>query len=181
MSVALEPKPSEPMAAGEGKCAAVMRRALVSVMVGGFLVGACGGGHDDGASQTSAESEEIVIQTSVTIAPTEGAEPIATGEILEGSTLGGSPFCVGGTIRDTHGSPDPEVFLIARTITCPDGNVRIDLKPELSQSLTQTGSWTIVGGTGAFEGLGGTGKMEVTNDPDPDAPARETLTGTVTH
>src|SRR5262245_55789102 len=168
------------MVAGEDRYAAVMRGVVVPVLVGGFLVGACGGGDDDGASQSSAESEEVVIQTSVTIAPTEGAEPIATGEILEGSTLAGSPFCVGGIIRDTHGSPDPEVFLIARTITCPDGKVRIDLKPELSQTLTQTGSWTIVGGTGDFEGLSGSGEMKVTNDPNPEMPARETLTGTVT-
>jgi hypothetical protein len=156
-----------------------MRGAVVPAVVGALLVAGCGGSEDD-ASETSAEPEQVVIRTSVTIAPTEGAEPIATGEVLEGSTLGDSPFCVGGTIRDTHGSADPEVFLIARTITCPDGRVRLDLSPEPSQSLTQTGSWTIVSGSGAFEGLSGSGKMEVTNDPDPDAPARETLTGTAT-
>lgn len=157
-----------------------MRRTVVLVLVGLLLAGACGGG-EDSTSETSAESEQLVIRTSVSIAPTDRAEPIATGEVLEGSTLGGAPFCVGGTIRDTHGSPDPEVSLIARTITCPDGRVRIDLSPELSEGLSQTGSWTIVSGTGAFEGLSGSGEMEVTNDPDPDAPARETLTGTITH
>jgi hypothetical protein len=63
----------------------------------------------------------------VAIAAASGAETIATGEVLEGSTLGGSPFCVGGTILDTHGSPDPAEEphgLIDRTITCPDGTVR---------------------------------------------------------
>jgi hypothetical protein len=156
-----------------------MRRAIVPVLAGVLLVGACGGG-ENGASETSAESEQVVIETSVSIAATERAETIATGEVLEGSTLGGSPFCVGGTIEDSHGSSDPEVILIARTITCPDGKVRIDLRPELTQSLTQTGSWTIVSGSGAYEGLSGGGEMEITNDPDPDAPARETFTGTVT-
>lgn len=156
-----------------------MHRAVVPFIVGVLLVGACGGGEDD-ASETNGESEQLVIRTSVTIAPTAGAEPIATGEIVEGSTLGDSPFCVGGTIRDTHGSPDPEVLLIARTITCPDGKVRLDLSPELSQSSTQTGSWIIVSGTGAFEGLSGGGEMETVYDPDPEAPARETLTGTAT-
>jgi hypothetical protein len=115
-------------------------------------------------------------------ATTPGAEPIGTGEVLEGSTLGGSPFCVGGTILDTHGSPDPEVALIARTITCPEGRVRMDITPEVSQGmpqdLTQTGSWTIVSGTGAFEGLRGSGEMEIVYDPN--EPARETFTGTVT-
>src|SRR5215207_3664469 len=144
-----------------------------------ILVVACAGG-EDGSSETSAKSEQVVIRTSVTIAATERAEPIATGAVLDGSTLGGSPFCVGGTILDSHGSPDPEVLLIARTITCPDGKVRMDLTPELSQGPTQTGTWKIVSGTGAFEGLTGKGEMEVTYDPDNDVLAHETYSGTVT-
>jgi hypothetical protein len=156
-----------------------MHKAVVPVLVGVLLVGACGGG-EDGASETSTESEQVVIRTSVSIAPTPGAEPIATGEILKGSTLGGSPFCVGGTILDSHGSSDPDVWLIARTITCLDGRVRMDLTPEVPQGLSQTGSWTIVSGTGAFEGLSGSGEIEITYDPDDDALARETYTGTVT-
>lgn len=165
-----------------------MRGAVVVVLVGGLLVGACGGG-DDGVSESSATStsersgEPVVIQTRLAVAATSGAEPIATGEVLEGSTLGGSPFCVGGTILDSHASLDPAMEpygLIDRTITCPDGTVRVGLTPEDSQSLTRVGSWTIVSGTGAFEGLHGSGEMQVTNDPDDDALAHETLTGTVT-
>ena len=166
-----------------------MRRAMVLVLGGVLLLGACGDGEDgaadtNAASTTDAAGEPIVIRTSVVGAATPGAEPIATGEVLEGSTLGGSPFCVGGTILDTHGSPDPEVALIARTITCPEGRVRMDITPEVSQGmpqdLTQTGSWTIVSGTGAFEGLRGSGEMEIVYDPDPNEPARGTHTGTVT-
>jgi hypothetical protein len=99
-----------------------MRTAVLVVL--GVLLGACGQGQD-GASDPSAASttqqrgEPIVIRTSISIAPEPGAEVIATGEVLNGSTLGGSPFCVGGTILDVHGSTDPEVLLIARTITCP--------------------------------------------------------------
>jgi hypothetical protein len=166
-----------------------MRRAVVLVLGGVLLLGGCGDG-EGGAADTNAAStsdgaaEPIVIRTSVVGATTPGAEPIGTGEVLEGSTLGGSPFCVGGTILDTHGSPDPEVALIARTITCLEGTVRMDLTPEVSQGmpqdLTQTGSWTIVSGTGAFEGLRGSGEMEIVYDPDPNEPARGTYTGTVT-
>jgi hypothetical protein len=105
---------------------------------------------------------------------------IATGDVLEGSTLGGAPFCVGGTILDSHGSNDPEVLLIARTITCPEGSVQMDVTPEVPRGLTQTGSWAIVGGTGDFEGLRGSGNVEIAYDPDPEAPARETYTGTAT-
>ena len=37
----------------------------------------------------------------------------------------------------------------------------------------------IVGGTGAFEGLRGSGEMKVVNGPDADSPALVTFTGTV--
>jgi hypothetical protein len=165
-----------------------MRRAVVLVLVAVFLVGACGGG-EDRAAETSAAStiisagETIVIRTRLTVAATPESEPIATGEVLEDSTLGGSPFCVGGTVLDTHASTDPaeeSYGPIDRTVTCPDGTVRVGLTPELSQGLTYAGSWTIVSGTGAFEGLRGSGEMEGTNDPDDDSLAHETLTGTVT-
>ena len=48
--------------------------------------------------------------------------------------------------------------------------MRVGLTPEVGapgepMDRTQTGSWTIVGGTGAFEGLRGSGEMEVTYDP----------------
>jgi hypothetical protein len=159
-----------------------MRGAVM--LVGVLLVAACGGGGEEGASEPSVQSEQVEIRTSVVGAATPGAEPIATGEVLEGSTLGGSRFCVGGTILDTHGSPDPELALIARTIICPEGSVRMDITPDVSQvmpqDLTQTGSWTIVSGTGAFEGMRGSGEMEIVYDPDPNAAARGAYTGTVT-
>ena len=41
--------------------------------------------------------------------------------------------------------------------------------PEEPQGLTQTGSWTIVSGTGTFEGLRGSGEMEIAYDPDDEA------------
>jgi hypothetical protein len=55
--------------------------------------------------------------------------------------------------------------------------VTLEVEP---QGQTQTGSWTIVSGTGAFEGLRGSGEMEVVYGPDEDSPARETLTGAAT-
>jgi hypothetical protein len=152
-----------------------------------LLVGACGGSGDN-ASRTSAtrttqrHNEPLSIRDRLAVAATSGAEPIATGEVLAGSTLGDSPFCVGGAIRDTHASSDPAMkrYLIDRTITCPAGTVRVGFTPGAPQALTQSGRWTIVSGTGAFEGLRGSGKMKVRYDPEDDALAREMLTGTVT-
>ena len=90
----------------------------------------------------------------------------------------------GGTILDSHASLDPkmEPYLIDRKITCPDGTVRVGLTPDVAeerQGETQTGSWTIVSGTGAFEGLRGSGEMEIVYGPADDSPARETSTGTI--
>ena len=167
-----------------------MSRGVSLVLVGVLCLGACGGDGDDAAgtsvaSPTARSGEAIVIRGKLIVAAEGGSEPIATGAILEGSTLGGSAFCVGGTIRDSHASLDPKMkaYLIDRKITCPDGTVRIGITPEVSaapQPQTQTGSWTIVSGTGAFARFGGSGKGEALYGPNPDSPVRETLTGTVT-
>lgn len=149
---------------------------FLAIIAGVLALGACGG-DEEGATDTG---EPIVVQTRVVIATEEGADVIATGVVLGESMLGGSPFCADGTILDSHGSSDPQVLLIARTVTCPDGTVRIDLRPEVAPGQTQTGAWAIVGGTGEFEGLRGSGTMEVLYGADEDSPARETLTGTVT-
>ena len=166
-----------------------MGRAVLLVLVGVLCLGACGGDEDDAAdtsaaSTTERRGEPIVIRGKLIVAATERSEPTATGTILPGSTLGGSPFCPGGTIRDSHASLDPEMkpYLIDRKIICPDGSVRIGMTPEVGaapQPQTQTGSWTIVSGTGAFERLGGSGKSEAVYGPNPNSPVRETLTGTV--
>jgi hypothetical protein len=162
-----------------------VRRAAVLVLVGVLLLGACGGDEDDAAdtsaaSTTTPRGESLVIRTRVVIAAEERAEPIATGEVLDGSTLGGAAFCAGGTVLDAHGSTDPAVRLIVETITCPDGTVSVAFAPDVvPHGLTQTGSWMIVGGTGAFEGLRGSGEMEVLSDPDDDSIGHVTFTGNV--
>jgi hypothetical protein len=74
-------------------------------------------------------------------------------------------------------------YLIDRKISCTNGTVRIGITPEVSaapQPQTQTGSWTIVSGTGVFERLGGSGKSKAVYGSKPNSPVRETLTGTVT-
>jgi hypothetical protein len=165
-----------------------MRRTVLLVL-GVIFLAACGGDEDSvadtsAASTTAPSGERIAIRTRLVIAATPGSEPIATGKVLLESTLGGSPFCAGGTVLDSHGSTDPTVEpygLIDRTITCQDGTVRVGLTPEVGpQGPTGKGSWTIVSGTGSFKGLRGSGTMKVVNDdPADESLARETLTGTV--
>jgi hypothetical protein len=165
-----------------------MRGAVVLVLMSALLLGGCGGDDSEpeadasAASTTAPTGERLVLRTRIVIADEERAETIATGVVLDGSAIGDSEFCVGGTIVDVHGSPDPDVALIARTIRCPDGRLELRLRPDVGeepQGQTQTGSWTIGGGTGAFEGLRGDGKLEVVYGPTEGSPVRETLTGTV--
>ena len=154
-----------------------MRRTAVLGLVGVLCLGACGGRKDDAAdtsaaSTTARRGEPIVIRAKLIVAATEGSEPTATGTILEGSTLGGSALCAGGTIRDSHASLDSKMkpYLIDRKITCPDGTVRIGITPEVGatpQPQTQAGSWTIVSGTGVFERLAEAGKARPCTAPTP--------------
>jgi hypothetical protein len=166
-----------------------MSGAAVVVVLSVLVLAACGGDDgepeaDAGAESTTAPTgDRLVIRTRIVVADKEGAETIATGAVLERSTLGDSEFCVGGTIVDVHGSTDPGVALIARTIRCEDGRVELRLRPDVGedqQGETQKGSWSLDRGTGAFEGLRGNGKMEVVYGPTEDSPVHETLTGAVT-
>ena len=167
-----------------------MGRMVVLVVASALCLGACGGDEDDAAdtsvaSTTARRGEPIVIRGELIVAATAGSEPTATGTILPGSILGGSTFCAGGTIRDSHASVDPKMkpYLIDRKITCTNGTVRIGITPEVSaapQPQTQTGSWTIVSGTGVFERLAGSGKSEAVYGSNPNSPVQETLTGSVT-
>lgn len=130
------------------------------------------GGESDG--------EQLLLLTRMTFTPGEVG---ASGRILDGSTVGDSPFCPGGTVEDKHGSQDPaeEPYgLVDRTITCADGTLRMGFTPQEPQGRTQTGPWKIVGGTGALEGLQGSGRMEATYDRGDDTKVRERFTGTVT-
>lgn len=151
------------------------------VLVGGLFLEACGDAADTGAtSTTESPGEPLVIKTRMAVAAQARTEPIATGEVLDGSTLGGSPFCAGGTIVDTHGSSDPADRLIVENITCSNGTVHVAFTPDEPQGLKQTGSWMIVSGTGAFEGLRGTGELQVAYSADDDSLTLATFTGTVT-
>ena len=126
--------------------------------------------------------EEIVIKTRVTIGAADElrGSNVSGGEVLDGSSIGDSPFCPGGTFRDAH-SEDPEIGFVDRKLQCPDGSLRIGFSPQAPTTpVTQSGPWHVVSGTGAFEGMEGDGQMEIKYEPHTDATeGRETFTGTV--
>jgi hypothetical protein len=158
-----------------------VRWLAVALTVTAVGLAACGDddGDENGAATTSGAdtdlsadpaegSEEIVIKTDLNI---------PTGEVLGGSSIGDSPFCPGGTFRDKDGND--EIGFLDRTYRCPDGNLRMGFSPHEPQGLTQTGPWEIVSGTGAYEGMEGSGQMEVTFESANSDQGRETFTGTV--
>ncbi len=157
--------------------------ALILATVG---LAACGDDGGDGTATTPGSgsdaidgSEEIVITTRVVFPESE--EGVVTGEVLEGSTIGDSRFCPGGTFEDKHGIEDPSVppyGLVDRTYSCPDGSLRMGFTPGVPEEGTQSGGWKIVSGTGAYEGWEGEGQMEVANAPGTEVTS-ETFTGTV--
>ena len=147
---------------------------------------ACGGDNGDPASTTAsprvesgsptsggAEDEPILILTRMNI---------PTGKILDGSTIGDSPFCPAGTVKDKHGNPG--IGLVDRTITCSDGTLRVGFDPQMPVGDTQSGPWRIISGTGAYEGWEGLGDTKMTYDPSDNrkhpSRGRERYTGTVT-
>ena len=58
--------------------------------------------------------------------------------------------------------------------------MRIVFTPAEMQGDARAGSWTVVSGTGAYEKVGGSGKIDTEYDPANQALPRETLTGSVT-
>jgi len=166
---------------------------LLTLATVGFA--ACGdddGGETDAATTSGVESdvstdaaeagEDVVIKTQVKINAAEEnrGSNVSRGEILDGSTIGDTPFCPSGTFQDAH-SEDPAIGFVDRTIQCPDGSLRIGFSPGPPPTpLTQSGPWQVVSGTGAFEGMEGDGEMEIRYEAHTQATeGRETFTGTV--
>ena len=109
----------------------------------------------------------ILIETRITDARAH------TGEVLDGSLLGESAFCPGGT---STGSSQGAV--ITTIFECPEGTLTVTYAPT-QFSLVQSSPWEIASGTGSFEGLIGGGSMVAAFGPeDPDS-GREIFTGTV--
>lgn len=154
---------------------------LAAALTGAVVaLAGCGSGDDNGAADSKSKAsapgkaEPILIRTRVNV---------PAGKILDGSVVGDSPFCPGGTLMDQHGAPP--VGLVDRTITCSDGTLRMGFDPQVPEGNEQRGSWRFVSGTGAYEGWKGDGNMVMRYDPADKSPhptrGRERFTGTVTH
>jgi hypothetical protein len=133
-------------------------------------LGLAGCGGDDGGESSATGDQKIVIKERASL---QGVQDV--GDVLDGSSLGGSPFCSGGSFSGGHGDlPFPQ---IDRSFKCPEGTLRIAFTPGQPKGNTAPGRWKVLSGTGAFEGLKGGGQMETVFESD--TRADETFTGTV--
>jgi hypothetical protein len=98
---------------------------------------------------------------------------------LPGSFTSNIPGCPTGTSTTDRAMTQlrPGVFRGTRTFTCSSGvgSVTVNLSARFGEGGS-VGTWSVVGGTGAFAGVHGAGKLAGT--PLPDG-IRDTYTGTV--
>lgn len=153
-------------------------RWLALALIGAaVVVAACG---DDDADTTAERpvadaGEPIKIKTHLSF---------PTGDVLRGSSIGDEAFCPGGSFRDRESGAS-----VTKTISCSDGRLTIRFNPRYPQGdpdagRTQRSAWTIVTGSGRFEGARGHGTMVVRFEKISASgefdEGRETFTGTVT-
>jgi hypothetical protein len=151
-----------------GRLGHQVRWLAVALTVGAIGAAGCGGDSGgEGETTVGASGDPILIRTQVNI---------PTGVVLNGSSIGDSPFCPDGTFRDEDGD---DIWLMRRTFRCPNGTLRIGFTTGLGQNRKQTGTWKMLSGTGAFEGLQGSGQMEIEVERGSNTKGQETFTGTV--
>src|SRR3954469_7646115 len=143
----------------------------VAVALATAGLAACGddGGARDGSTGRPARSEKILIKVHADL-----QDVVDKGEVLTGSSLGNAPFCQGGKFTGTHGS----TAMISRTFDCPNGTLRIGFTPGKESGRTVSGRWKVLGGTGEFKGMKGSGRL-LTRFAANDLEARETFRGSV--
>jgi hypothetical protein len=103
------------------------------------------------------------------------------GDVLAGSVIGDSPFCLEGTVRHEHGSPEIG-FPAVNVFRCTNGDLKIGFGPGPDQmnNVVQTSDWKILGGSGRFAGASGRGRMTVRWESAGSSKGQETFRGVVT-
>ena len=129
---------------------------------------------DSTAAKPESGGDEILIKTSVRVAPGGGG----SGVVLPGSVIGDKEFCPGGKFTDRHGEP-PE-GLVVKEIRCPDGTLTVTFSPT-QDSHVQSSAWSVVSGTGAYKSFslrGDEGRMTARFSEDDGSKGNETFKGT---
>jgi hypothetical protein len=126
--------------------------------------------HKSGGTDAAAHKQAVTIKTKLDFSK---GQNVASGEVQDGSVIGDKAFCVGTRFTDKSRGDS-----LSRTLKCSNGTLSITFTPGLpNKDGSQSGPWTIVKGTGEFEGFTGGGHMTVqTEGKDKD---QETFTGSV--
>lgn len=94
-------------------------------------------------------------------------------------------ICASGTVDDTrlifagYQSGRSIQIPVRKTFTCPDGQIFIKIQVHLDLgSSTETFSWVVLGGTGAYDGVAGSGRGTTVSDgSDPQTGNVNTYSG----
>jgi hypothetical protein len=129
------------------------------------------GGASGAGASAKGESKAIVVKTHMVE---------FDGKVLAGSTLGDAVFCAGGTVHHDHGSEEIG-FPAVDVFTCGGSTLRIGFGPGPDQmnNQVQTSDWSVLGGTGTFATITGSGQMRVVFPSAGASTGDETFTGTV--
>ena len=102
------------------------------------------------------------------------------GTVVDGSKLGDAAFCGGGTVHHESGSPEIGHPAI-NAFTCGDSRLEIGFGPGPDQmdNRIQTSDWDVLTGTGVFNGVTGSGSMQVEWTAVGTTTGEETFTGTL--
>ncbi len=123
---------------------------------------------------TAANNSGITISTS---------EPAAGGPgtfTTVGITNGGAPFCLTGIVESYNYTAiikNKTVEMSRKTFNCSDGSGTFVLDVKPARKATRPSSWDVVGGTGNFMAMWGSGSSTTSIDPSPSAPKSESLKG----
>jgi len=147
----------------------------LALAVGAVGLSACSDDDgDDTGTTTAAEKAGEPIRIKTHLNPVNASGEI-TGEVLSGSTIGDSAFCVGGRFGDRT---QPGGDLVTRILRCSGGAVTITFT-STPPDVEQRSDWEIAKGLGRYEELSGGGRMRAVSE-SANGEAREIFTGTVT-
>jgi hypothetical protein len=153
------------------------RIVVTALIVAAASLTACSSGKQSHA--TAASGTHSSVRTSVTASPYGERRRIVIktefvefdGKVVAGSLIGDSPFCSGGTLHHQTGSPEVGYPAI-NVFTFGPG-------PDQMNNGIQTSAWEVIGGSGDFAGVSGSGQMKVEFRSAGASRGTETFTGTV--
>jgi hypothetical protein len=164
------------------------RSALTALAIAATSLTACSGASETGATASATASGAATTGATVTT-PAHGEHKTIViktqfvdfdGTVVAGSLIGDSSFCPGGTLHHEFGSPEIGYPAI-NVFTCGESQLKIGFGPGPDQmnNRIQTSDWEILGGSGDFVGVTGSGQMKVEFPRVGASRGQETFTGTV--